>query len=147
MNQIRPHLYLGDMNDGAEAVPYMAVLCVMWANEPNVPVGVKQIQTTDYDGMNPPFTLTDKMDEAADWIHDRIVEGQNVLVHCAYGVERSPLTVAWYLMRYEGLNLTEAYETVLSQHPQAQYQGTWLPEFVRVEGVLPPRGVQAHANN
>lgn len=136
MDEILPHLHLGDMHDAVEAIPYMAVLCVMWDNEPNIPKGVEHIQTTDYLGMDEPFTLVENMDKAADWIDRRVQDGFNVLVHCAYGVERSPLTVVWYLMRHRGMDLCEAYQLVMDKHPQAQYRGGWLPQEVRLSGHL-----------
>lgn len=134
MDEIVPHLYLGDMQDGAAAVPYMDVLCVMWEGEPNIPAGVTQIQTTDYLGMDEPFTVVENMNKAADWIERRVQDGFNVLVHCAYGVERSPLTVVWYLMRHREMDLCEAYTLVMEKHLQTQYRGGWLPQEVRLSG-------------
>lgn len=136
MDEILPHLYLGDMNDGAAAIPYMDVLCVMWTGEPNITPGATHIQTTDFDGLKQPFTCITEMDKAADWIDRRVQDGFNVLVHCAYGVERSPLTVVWYLMRHRQMDLADAYSLVLDRHPSAQYRGGWLPEEVRLSGHL-----------
>ena len=77
------------------------------------------------------------MDRAAKFIDYWIGKGKDVLVHCAYGMERSPLTVVWFLMRYHNMNLKEAYDLVLQKRPQAQYRGEWLPEYVRQTGLLP----------
>jgi protein-tyrosine phosphatase len=82
------------------------------------------------------------MDQAADWIHHHLEQGDKVLVHCAFGIERSPLTVVWYLMRYWDMNLTAAYDLVLAKRPEAQYRGAWLPTSVKLDGVLPPREVE-----
>jgi hypothetical protein len=149
MNEIVDRLYIGDMTDAAKAPKDMQVLCVMWAGESGIPKRCHHIQTTDYhtfseysekivvaDGI---VTDTVKMDMAADWIQNQLIDGKTVLVHCAYGIERSPLTVVWYFMRHHDMNLKQAYDLVLEKRPQAQYRGTWLPAEVRLSGVLPER--------
>jgi hypothetical protein len=149
MNEIIPHVWVGDMNDARRAPESFKILCVMWKGEDGIPARATQIQTTDYhtfseyqgmivaaDGVRSDVAL---MDAAADWIDKQVNEGHEVLVHCAYGIERSPLTVVWYLMRYHAMNLKQSYDLVMEKRPQAQYRGTWMPESVRLEGVLPPR--------
>ena len=39
---------------------------------------------------------------------------QKIVVHCAMGMERSPLTVVWYLHKKLGKTLDEAYEMVMT---------------------------------
>lgn len=144
MNQIVRNLYIGNMNDGVGVGASMDVLCVMWDGEPGIPPQAHRISTTIYDGATSSnvHAIPEKMDEAADWIETRLREGFRVLVHCAYGVERSPLTVVWYLMRHQGMNLSEAYKVVLERRPEAQYRGTWLPIDIRLSGALPERSVR-----
>lgn len=149
MNEIIPNLWLGNFIDGEREQDRMAVLCVMWDGEPNIPQRAKHIQTTDYqtfqeyngqvvqaEGVT---TNTAKMDEAADWIHEKLTTPEPVLVHCAYGMERSPLTVLWYLMRYHDMNLKQAYDLLMERRKEVQYRGTWLPIEVRLNGTLPER--------
>jgi protein-tyrosine phosphatase len=147
MDEIIPHLWLGDMNDGKNAPESFHVLSVMWNGEPGQDHRCHKIPTTDYqmfqeyngqvvqaEGVQ---TNTEKMDEAADMIDKILANHQDILVHCAYGVERSPLTIVWYLMRYHSMNLKEAYDLVMSKRVQAQYRGAWLPPEVRLSGQLP----------
>jgi len=57
-------------------------------------------------------------------------EGRPVLVHCASGVERSPAVAALYLLRCEGLALSEAYAVIRQARPQVRF----APELLRVDG-------------
>lgn len=150
MNEIIPYVWVGDVNDGRRAHEQgYAVLSVMWDGEPMNTGPWTRIATTDFEQfqeyagriIQAGAVCADpvKMDLAADWIHERVVAQQPVLVHCAYGIERSPLTVVWYLMRYHGHNLKTAYDVVLTQRPAAQYRGAWMPASVRLDGVLPEK--------
>jgi hypothetical protein len=42
-------------------------------------------------------------------------EPPKVIVHCAGGINRSPATVVWWLCRYRGLQLQEAWDMVKIQ--------------------------------
>ena len=42
-------------------------------------------------------------------------EPPKVIVHCAGGINRSPATVVWWLCRYQGLHLQEAWDIVKIQ--------------------------------
>ena len=42
-------------------------------------------------------------------------EAPKVIVHCAGGINRSPVTVVWWLCRYRGLQLQEAWDLVKMQ--------------------------------
>jgi protein-tyrosine phosphatase len=68
-----------------------------------------------------------RLDEAADWIHAELAKGQRVLVHCGAGLERSPLTIAWYLKKYHGMNLDRAYAEIRLARPQVYDRQSWLP--------------------
>jgi len=50
---------------------------------------------------------------------------RKLLVHCMAGVERSPLTIVWYLTS-TGLSLDEAYALVQRQRPQVEDRRAWL---------------------
>ena len=53
--------------------------------------------------------------------------GIPVLVHCWAGVERSPLTMAWFLVRYGHVKtLNEAYETIRAKRPIVEDRQHWL---------------------
>lgn len=142
MDEIIRHLWIGNMGDGRDAGKDFHVLCVMWKNEEGVPARAHQIETTGYGTAISDFNvwaIPEKMDEAANWIHERVSKEEDVLVHCAYGVERSPLTVVWYLMRHQGMDFKQAYDRVLFRRKVAQYRGAWMPQSVKVTGELPAR--------
>lgn len=132
MNAIVKGLFVGDMSEVESAQRQeMDVLSVMWGEEDGSPKGVHNIQTT-YFNMEPMSALTthvdcEKMNEAADWIHERLDRGERVMVHCAFGMERSPLTVVWYLMRHHNYTLDEAYRIVKINRPMTQDRKHWLP--------------------
>jgi hypothetical protein len=152
MNEIIPNLYLGSMLDAKHNHNDMLVLSVMWEGEPGQEHSHVKIPTTTYqmwsmdvapkDGMQPAEGVQVDpvgMDRAADMIHAALTSNVRLLVHCAFGIERSPLTVVWYLMRHMFMNLREAYDLVLARRPEAQYRGAWLPTSVKLDGVLPCR--------
>jgi len=49
-----------------------------------------------------------------------------VVVHCAMGMERSPLTVVWYLHNYQDMSLDEAYQIVQAARPIAVDRRDWI---------------------
>ena len=49
-----------------------------------------------------------------------------VVVHCAMGMERSPLTVVWYLHKYHDKTIDEAYEMVQNARPVAVDRRDWI---------------------
>jgi hypothetical protein len=52
-----------------------------------------------------------------------------VVVHCAMGIERSPLTVVWYLHKYMCLTLDEAYALVREARPVAVERRYWIEGY------------------
>ena len=49
-----------------------------------------------------------------------------IVVHCAMGMERSPLTVVWYLHKYLGMTLDEAYSIVSSSRESTIDRRSWV---------------------
>lgn len=63
----------------------------------------------------------------ANIIHDLLVAGKKIFVHCKAGMERSPLVVAWYLVLYEPFpDLETAYRFIIDKHPLAQRRDMWV---------------------
>lgn len=71
----------------------------------------------------------DKLNEAVDVIEDYMNRGEKLLVHCKGGVERSPLTVAWYLVHRakQFTTLNQAYGYLKSKRPVVSPRLIWLP--------------------
>lgn len=138
MTEILPRLYLGDLADARLFTG--TVICTMnaWPEAGNpyalwIPVVRAPLCLTgsDREGVPvPPDQITaipQQLDLAADVIHDRLKEGQRVMVHCREGKERSPLTVAWYLRGYVGMPLDDGYALLRSLRPMVIDRRQWLP--------------------
>ncbi len=119
-DEILPNLFLGDGKDLAqfrgavvyvrEDIPLKSRPDAMW-----IPF--------HRDGRADPA----KLDEAAAAIEDLLGKGERVFVHCGAGTKRSPLAVAWYLRRYKGMTLEEAYAFIREKRPVVQDMSSWLP--------------------
>lgn len=69
------------------------------------------------------------LNNAVDIIEMYIDNDLPILVHCVGGVERSPLTVAWYLIRSgKCKNFEEAYTFLKSKRPVVSERVFWLPK-------------------
>lgn len=55
--------------------------------------------------------------------------GEELLVHCGAGIERSPLAVAYWLCFRKEVNLSghiqDSYDYIKKIRPQVQYRGLW----------------------
>ena len=58
-------------------------------------------------------------------IHEHAATQTKLLVHCMAGVERSPLTIVWYLM-FTGLTMDQAYAFVKRKRPEVEDRRFWL---------------------
>lgn len=78
-----------------------------------------------------PVASVHMLERAAKRIHQYHDEmGGRVLVHCGAGMERSPLTIAWYLVKYHGdvfPDLDAAYDYIKRLRPIVQDRQSWLP--------------------
>lgn len=73
-----------------------------------------------------------KLDDAANLISERLVRGAELLVHCGQGIERSPLTLAWWLRRTgQCSTLASAYVRLQKARPVVADRTEWLPPHVR----------------
>lgn len=72
-------------------------------------------------------TVIAYIDEALEKIHTALMAGENVIVHCYSGMNRSALTCAAYLIRYMNLDPADAILHIRSGRPFALAN----PAFVR----------------
>jgi hypothetical protein len=56
-------------------------------------------------------------------IHEHILQGQDVLVHCLAGIQRSCTVAAMYLMRFRGLSSIQAIDWIRERRPVAFDEG------------------------
>ena len=67
------------------------------------------------------------LNELADQMEKILTSTNNkIVVHCAMGMERSPLTVVWYLHKYLGMTLDEAYSIVSSSRESTIDRRSWI---------------------
>jgi hypothetical protein len=72
-------------------------------------------------------TVRERLDEISESMRHEIDEqGRDVVVHCAMGMERSVLSVMWYLHKELGMTLDEAYETISEARPIAVDRRHWI---------------------
>ena len=125
MSQILDNLYLGNLDDALNAPPDFVIVCVLEYQPPNEPNGAYRFPFLEGGLAN-----VKVLDEFADFVDKLLSEGRKVLVHCAMGVERSPLAVVWYLHKKKGMSIPEAYAFVKSKRSVVADRTVWLPKSV-----------------
>jgi len=60
----------------------------------------------------PNYNMSRHFDHAADYVHNAIQNGGTVFIHCAAGISRSVTLALAYLMKHEGMKLSEAFALV-----------------------------------
>ncbi len=118
-NEILPNLYLGDGKDLAEfrgSVVYVREDIPLKSRPDATWISFHRDGKAD----------TTKLDAAAAAIEELLEKGDRVFVHCGAGTKRSPLAVAWYLHRYNGMTIDEAYDFIQARRPVVLRMTEWL---------------------
>lgn len=125
-DEIIPGLWLGDRVDAVNWPVAADALCVLEGG----PVREGQLWCPILkivEGRQ--VAMAASLDEAAKIIRHKLKAGARLLVHCGAGVERSPLTVAWYLVKSDRArwpNMAAAYAHVFVRHAIASDRQFWL---------------------
>lgn len=128
MNEILPGLYLGDATD-AQGIFAGELFCVLESGPPNPGrtrfwVPILQPRAESPFGF---YAIRERLNLAAVVIEAVVKSGYELLVHCGAGAERSPLTLAWYLVKRGFFpDLTAAYIFLQSRRPQVEDRQAWL---------------------
>lgn len=72
-----------------------------------------------------PRALRPQLEQATEAIDQGLSRGERVLVSCGMGIERSPLTVAWFLHRRRGMSLDDAYTLIRARRPEVESRIEW----------------------
>ena len=59
----------------------------------------------------------DRIDIAVDFIHEKIIDDQAVMVHCAAGMGRAGTILACYLVKYQKYSAKEAIKKIRKERP------------------------------
>lgn len=124
MDEIIPGLFIGDINDARK--PFDGFVFNVLEGPVQSPDSRHGWIPIVQGGMGEVRVRTKDLDIAADNIESALRSHGRVLVHCAGGIERSPLTVAWFLYRKRGMTFDTAYTLVTRKHPQTQRRDVWL---------------------
>lgn len=90
---------------------------------PNEPIGSKSFPFMHAHGT----ARIAMLDAIADEIAAFRTRDKRVLVHCVHAHERSPLAIAWYLVRHQyARDLGVAYAMVIDKHPRAERRDNWV---------------------
>lgn|GEM_PF-1503079 len=124
-NEIIKGLFVGDAQDAKQFVvdkPDGVIYCVLEGRPTDEPIKSVSIQVLGTDQR----IIKSNKQAVLRLIHDDLVQGKDVLVHCGAGIERSPLVVACYLADYHEMSMDDAYKKVIANRPQAQDRRIWL---------------------
>ncbi len=123
-NEILPNLWVGDLSNCAPASELgFKRICVLespcpYAGCEHYPILVGGVARASL-----LYAVAARLDEL--WtLHDL-----TLLVHCAAGIERSPLTLAWWMVKYGGFTLDVSYAWIKKQHPLAEDRRHWLEKL------------------
>ena len=72
-----------------------------------------------------PYASPTRLEAACTAIDAALDAGQQVIVHCWQGLERSPLTLVYWLMTRQGMDLSQAYAYVKA-HRNVYDRRAWL---------------------
>ena len=129
MDEVIPGLFIGDIEDARKPFDgFMFNVLEGPVRQPDSRHGWIPI----IKGGSPRVQVSAKdLDTAAENIESAMRSHGRVLVHCAGGIERSPLTVAWFLFRKRGMTFENAYRLVTEKRRQAQRRDGWLAPDAR----------------
>lgn len=120
---VTPRLAVTDMNGAQTVFGEEEFFVINTAREIDVPCNYKLAIAPFRDSKE---EVRSALNTLAELIHEQIETTPNkVVVHCFAGMERSVLTVVWYLHRYRKLSIDDAYQTVTKVRPVALDRREW----------------------
>lgn len=140
MDSVASNLWVGNLDDATKSNLVMERLCVLEGclNYPGmtyqIPIllpylpGMERVKddyhkTSDISA----YASRRQLDLAADLISARLADGKELLVHCAAGIERSPLTCAWWMVKTgRHSTLDAAYAHLKLIRPIIEDRQFWL---------------------
>jgi protein-tyrosine phosphatase len=120
MSLIIEGLYLGDVSDSGnelllKKLKINRILIVGQELAPKFKENYKYLKIEAIE--TPNYEIKDYFEQTSDFIDDALAKKENVLVHCAVGMNRSATIVIAYLMKKYQMNLEETLEFVKDKRP------------------------------
>ena len=130
LSKVLDGLYLSGM-DVASSFKGMRLCVYDWPptyGEPFIHIPILTTRPNSATDRSGAVASIEQLDRAAEIIDQYQRDGNVLLVHCHGGVERSPLTVAWYLRKFgKYSSLEEAYTFLQSKRAVVSNRLFWLP--------------------
>jgi hypothetical protein len=117
---VRPRIGITDWEGACEAIALNHYVITV---APEIGIGSDVIMGLEPYKFNFKSTLNKISNKIGEILDDT---DQNVVLHCAMGMERAPLAVVWYLHKNEGLSIEDAYKDVIQARPIACNREKWL---------------------
>ncbi len=129
-SEVWPGVWVGAQESAVFAPPDMTILCVSEQRPSDEPLRALHCPILRRFDHAPWFeAVPSALDTCAQLLSWHVTSKVPILVHCSEGVERSPLTVAWWQKRrVPSWSWGEIYELILLRRPVAQIRTMWLPE-------------------
>ena len=117
---VTPRIGITDMKTSKEHAESGTFMMINIANEESI----EQATNIPLE----PFNIRkNQLHYIANWIENSLLnKNGRVLVNCMYGIDSSPLAVAWYLYIKRGLTKDAAYEKIMRARPQINVRWTWI---------------------
>lgn len=115
---LRQRLFVGGMEHQSDQRPDVHAVLNLSEDENHWPLTIADRRVQKGEGTQG-MDATEMMDEAQ-WVIDRLLAGQRVLVHCSAGLNRSVTVCCAVLMQLENLSAEEALIRVREHHPWAR---------------------------
>ncbi len=129
-NEIIKNLFVGDFEDAIlfRKQGNANILCVLEFIPTDEPVGAMHIGFLNQAALGGDAIKAEKgkLNSIAAVIDAHLKNNNKLLVHCAAGLERSPLAVVYYLHKYHNKTIEEAYNIVKEKRPQIIDRRIWL---------------------
>ena len=119
---VTPDVAVTDREGGVEAKEQGHFVICVAGEMPDM--GHVYIPVEPHFGPDETLTTLDRIADLTHWVVTNTEK--KVVVHCAMGMERSVLSVVWYLHQYEDMTLDEAYDTVGVARPIAADRRYWI---------------------
>jgi len=143
MSEVLPGLYLGNAHDAKD-------MTLLKQNDIKSIINISTTIPCYYENENLfdylQLSLNDSWQEnifehfekTFEYIHQKLLSNQNILVHCQAGISRSPSFVMGYLMKYHSKTFDQAFVLVKDKRKIINPNLNFLAQLTRYQQVITP---------